>query len=177
MNELFALIQDRWETLGTEPRIGVSATEFDSFERRHSVRLPTSVRSFYEFVNGMEEGQTDDELISFWSLARLDTVPALLSDFRGIPDYGAISDKLPESPSYFVFADYSIWCHIYAMRLTDDPGQPADVVWISGDLWYPLSSSFEAFLRSYAELPLNVLFPVELQNSQFQRKLRSLRDS
>jgi hypothetical protein len=175
MHDLLTLIRNRWYRLGAEPRTGVSAEEIAAFERRHSVRLPASVRSFFEFTDGMTEGLTDEELIGFWSLSQLGNVPAVLSDFRGIPDYGTIAANLPGGQSYFVFADYSIWCHVYAVRLTDDSGQPADVIWICGAKWCSLYSSFEAFLHAYAELPLQVLFPIELQNAEFQRTLQERR--
>jgi hypothetical protein len=163
-NDVLSTIRERWIRLESEPRAGVSDDDVIAFEKRHSVRLPESVRNFYTFVDGMADYLTDEQLISFWSLARLDSVPALLSDCRGTPGYAGIEKHLPDASSYFVFADWSIWCHMYAMRLTTDPHQPADVIWIgNGNLWYRLANSFNEFLWNYADGSRNILFPSELQ--------------
>ena len=153
-------IRKRWQAAGITARPGAAASDIDAFERRHGVRLPVEAREFYAHLDGMPPGAWDEELLSFWPLAEAGPVPVLLSGCRGIPDYGGIERSLPDAASYFVFADYSIWVHVYAVRLSADPTAPCPVVWIAGGgTWEVLALSFGEFLRLYAEEPWQVLFP------------------
>jgi hypothetical protein len=153
-------IRKRWQAAGIAPRPGATASDIDAFERRHGVCLPVEVREFYAHLDGVPPGAWDEALLRFWPLAEVGPVPVLLSGCRGIPDYGGIERSLPEAASYSVFADPSIWVHVYAVRLSADPSAPRPVVWIAGgDTWEVLAPSFGEFLRRYAEGPQQVLFP------------------
>jgi hypothetical protein len=153
-------VRKQWRAAGIDPRPGAAAADLDAFERRHGVRLPSDVRAFYAEADGMPPGAWDKELLSFWPLAEVGPVPVLLAGCRGIPDYGGIEASLPDAASYFVFADHSIWVHVYAVRLSPDPMAACPVVWIAGgDRWEVQAGSFGEFLRRYAEEPQRVLFP------------------
>jgi len=153
-------VRERWQSAGVTPRPGAATPDIDAFERHHGVRLPTEVRAFYAEMDGMPSGAWDEDLLSVWPLAEVASVPALLSGFRGIPDYGGIERALPDAASYFVFADHSIWVHVYAVRLSADPSTACSVVWIAGgDIWEVIAPSFGDFLRRYAQEPRQVLFP------------------
>ncbi|MCS6851673.1 MAG: SMI1/KNR4 family protein [Gemmataceae bacterium] len=149
-----------WQAAGVTPRPGAAAADLDAFERRHGVRLPPEVRAFYAEADGMPSGAWHEELLSFWPLAEVGPVPLLLAGCRGVPDYGGIEASSPDAASYFVFADHSIWLHVYAVRLSPDPSVARPVVWIAGgDRWEVLAGSFGEFLWRYAEEPQQVLFP------------------
>ena len=93
-------------------------------------------------------------------MSQVGPVPEKLAGCRGIPDYGGIVSALPEADSYFVFADHSIWVHVYAIRLSADPDSRTPVVWIAdGRTWAPLAASFGEFLERYAADPWSVLAP------------------
>jgi hypothetical protein len=146
-----------WERLGVPRRPGLGADTLDAFERRYRVRLPAAMRSFYEFVDGMPEGFADDEFISYWPLAEVAPVPVKLGDIR---NYSGIEESLPEVGSYFLFADHSIWLHMYAVQLLPESAVSAPVVWIAGgNCWHLLAPSFAEFLAQYAQEPFSVLFP------------------
>src|SRR5262245_47170382 len=118
-----------------------------AFEKRHGVRIPEFIKFFYLDTDVSQYGK---DLISFWPFSEIAPVPDTLSTFRGSPDYGDIEFSLPGASSYFVFADWSIWCHVYAFQLTKDQNQLAPVVWIgNGKTWRTISTSFESFLQSY----------------------------
>ncbi|HEY3838826.1 MAG TPA: SMI1/KNR4 family protein [Bryobacteraceae bacterium] len=152
-------VRERWQAAGVTARPGAAAADINAFERRNGVCLPADVRAFYAEADGMPSGTWDEELLSFWPLAEVGSVPALLAGCRGIPDYGGIEASLPEAGSYFVFADHSIWIHVYAVRLSPDPLAACPIVWIAGDRWEVQAGSFGEFLRRYAEQPQQVLFP------------------
>ncbi len=153
------VIKRRWKALRIPERPGNSDEAIGEFERRKRVRLPTEMREFFRFIDGMETGYMDEELIAFWPLAEVDMVPTKLAAFRGIPDYGGIESSLPDAASYFVFADHSIWVHVYAVKLSAAPTAPSPVLWIAGDRWEMLASSFGDFPNRYARDPGSVLFP------------------
>lgn len=156
--DVWQAIERRWQLAGIDARPGAAAADLDAFERCHGVRLPAAMREFYAHLGGMLVGAWDEALLTFWPLTEVGPVPALLSGYRGIPDYGGIEAALPDAGSYFAFADHSIWLSVYAVRLSADPDSPCPVVWISGDLWRAKSPSSGEFLRLYAEDPWRVVF-------------------
>jgi hypothetical protein len=152
-------VRQHWQTAGVDARPGVAPADLDAFERQNGIRLPDEIRAFYAEADGMPPGAWDEDLFSFWPLANVGPVPGLLAGCRGIPDYGGIERALPDAASHFVFADYSIWVHVYAVRLSPDPLAATPVVCIAGgDYWEVLTSSFGEFVRLYAEGPRQTLF-------------------
>ncbi len=153
------VIRGRWSALGLNLRAGVSPERVADFEAKHRVQMPLALRRYYELMDGMENGETDDELNSFWPLSDVASVPEKLSDFRGIPDYGGIERALPGAASYFVFADQSIWLQVWAIRLSEQCGH--DHVYAIGGakLFKRIASSFADFLEKYATDPKSVTYP------------------
>jgi hypothetical protein len=151
-------IRRLWQQAETTIRPGATEEAIAEFERLHGNRLPRAARDFYQLMDGMEFGSTDEELIYFWPLAEIGSVPEVLADFRGVPDYGGIESNLPDAESQFVFADWSIWCCVYAIRLSSDPEAAHPVLRIeSGSRWSELAGSFEEFLGRYATSPRSIL--------------------
>lgn len=60
--------------------------------------------------------------------------------------------------SYFVFADWNIWAHAYAVRLSDGPEAPAPVVVIYDDCLVEVAPSFRALLEQYVAGDVNTIF-------------------
>jgi hypothetical protein len=153
-------IQRRWLSIGTAVREGASDETISAFEQHYRVRLPIDVEQYYALMDGMDNCETDDDLICFWPLHELGTVPEKLSSFRGVPDYSGIEFSLPEADSYFVFADHSIWIHVYAAKFSTDADAASPVVWIGGgDRWQELAGSFREFIHLYAINPEAVAYP------------------
>ena len=154
-------IQRHWHRAGINPNPGAPARAIDDFERCYGVCVPAEVREFYAHSDGMPSGTWDEELLSFYPLAEVYPVPVVLpTGHRGLPDYNGIERSLPDAASYFVFADYSMRSHVYAVRLSVDRFAACPVLWIAGgDKWEVQAASFGEFLRLYAEDPGQVLFP------------------
>ena len=163
---LWQTISQHWQSIGIANPPGATDADIDAFERTHGVRLPAENREFYSHVDGMSLGAWDESLIRFWPLSEWNPVTVLLPVCRGIPDYGGIENSLPDAGSYFVFADHSIWIHVYAVRLTSDPTAACPVVNISGgDHWGVQSASFAEFLQAYAKDSWDVIVPFSPQVS------------
>ena len=157
-------LAEYWRSIiGADANSGASDDEIAVFESRCGISLPATVSQFYRRFNGI--AGCDDNYIAFWPIHEIGSVPEKLSDCRGIPDYGGIENSLPDSESYFVFADHSIWCHVYAVRLNSDPSAPTPVMWIgSGTAWDKLADGFEEFIDLYIANPDSILFPDSLKS-------------
>ena len=157
-------LAEYWRSIiGANANSGASDDEIAVFESRCGISLPATVSQFYRRFNGI--AGCDDNYIAFWPIHEIGSVPEKLSDCRGIPDYGGIENSLPGSESYFVFADHSIWCHVYAVCLNSDPCAPTPVLWIgNGTTWDKLADGFEEFIDLYIENPDSILFPDSLKS-------------
>jgi hypothetical protein len=141
VNELLAELAAYWRSQGVEPAGGASLVEIEAFEWARGVRLPPDVRAYFATLNGTRDDAMDQELISFWSLDRVRSAAAELEHQEPVS---------PEASEFFCFADYSIWCHAYAVRLSADGTAPTEVAVVNdGRDLIPVASSFSAFLRAY----------------------------
>lgn len=159
MNALAERLRDYWSSIGAGQRPGVSQETVKSFESKHGVLLPEDFSQYILTVDGLMEGGWDNEMISFWPLQSINSVPEVLSDFAGIPDYSQIGTHLSVASSYFVFADFLIWSHVYAIRLNSSPAEKSQILWLCGSEHHLIAESFSDFLQMYLENPASVLCP------------------
>jgi len=126
-------------------RPGASPEALAEFEARYGVVLPPLLRSYFEAMNGMvaslDDWAYDRDMNRFWPLAEF--VP--IRDFQ---NWGA------ETPAWmgrwFGFADYSINCHAYAIRLSADPDEGGPVaLWDFGAGLYSCAPTFARFVEAY----------------------------
>ena len=89
---------------------GASDHELNGFESKYRVKLPLDLRNYFSYVNGMKEGQTDKDLIRFWPI----------EEVISLGEYYEDSSYLPDANSLFIFADWSIEAHLYAIHLGKD---------------------------------------------------------
>jgi hypothetical protein len=143
-----------WFEQGARPRLGASDADIRAAEIRLGVRLPEDVQRFFGTVNGTEG--TSEDLFQAWSLNEIGTVPNVVAEFGGIPDYRRIASVLPNAAEYFAFADAMIWSQVLAVRITDRAA--TEVVWISGCAFALVASTFEAFWERYLTDPEAVVW-------------------
>jgi hypothetical protein len=138
------MVKAGWERHGIAARPGASALEIEAFERLHGTRLSEDVADYFRAIDGMNEDDVDQFSIRFWSLGEMrsaqEEVPTTNID--------ALRD-------YFVFADYSLWAHGYAVRLGE---MGDDVIVVGGERPVAVAPSFGAFLELYVSHPER-LFP------------------
>jgi hypothetical protein len=94
MNSLADRLRDYWSSIGISLRAGVSQETIESFESKHGILLPGDFGRYLVTMNGMKEGEWENEMISFRSLDSIATVPECRSGFAGIPDYSKIGKSL-----------------------------------------------------------------------------------
>jgi hypothetical protein len=138
-----------WATSNAQPAPGASDAELAAFEAAHGVRLPPAFAALYRRADG--NGGGDGNLTRFWPLAEVRPLP------EEEPEAGWEA-VLPDAREYFVFADYMIWSHAYAVRLTAG-GSGDRVLWVfhpgggRGPECAEVAASFEEFLADYTRDP------------------------
>ena len=162
MRTLAERLREHWRSIGVRIRSGVSQQEIDTFEFTYGVCLSEEALSYFRAVDGMEEGDSDEELLRFLPLHKLTSVPETLAAFGGIPDYRNIVHVLPGAELCFIFIDYLIYSHVYALRLSPERSEESPVLWICGADYRVIAASLSEFLETYLADPIGVLFPHDL---------------
>ena len=129
----------RWVAYDIAPRPGASEEDIRQFQERYRVRLPEDLEEYFRTVDGMDEYEYDEDQFRFWPIAEVQPVAE-----HSPEDYGTAYD------GYFLFADYSIWCFGYAVRLSS---KSVDVAIVNGDAPRQIASSFTDFLQRSSGRP------------------------
>jgi hypothetical protein len=136
-------LADYWKHRRVPFSKGASESELTEFELNNQIHLPVSLKNLWQSTNGLVY---DHELIRFWpleELAKLQGVPPLMD--------------------YFLFADYLVESHYYAVHLNADVTNPAPTVWFySSDIWCTITKSFDEFIDRYLNNYNSIIFPPEL---------------
>ena len=135
-------LRRHWLSHHIEINAGVSEAELEAFEEKFGVILPTDFREYFRCVNGMPTDVVDDGMIRFWMIEEIKPLT------QGAPAYSA-SSYVENSQSLFLFADYSMWAHAYAIRLASIPVQSNEVIIIGYKSPVLISHSFSEFGHHY----------------------------
>ena len=136
--EAVARLTQRWREAQLKIRPGVSAEQLARFEQKFKTRLGPDMHAYFEAVNGMGRDEMDSEChIRFWPLEEVK------------PLHEEIDASWAEG--YYLFADYLLWSHGYAIDLSPT-GQGAIVV-VGGESPRQVAPSFAEFVRLYLETP------------------------
>jgi hypothetical protein len=158
-HELALKLKAYWQSVGVSIRPGVSEEALREFEAAHQVALPEEFQSYLRVVDGMEDGDTDTQPSEWFALQRINSIPEDLVQFAGIPDYRAIVDTLEKPDEWYVFIQYLIFSHVYAVRFTPSQSLTTPVIWICGSSHRPIADSFTEFLEAYLADPETEIFP------------------
>ncbi len=139
------LVKKHWVRQGIKLCRGASSEEIATFESKYNVRLPEDMRECFSMVNGFENGECDDEFITFFSLEGIERLNASAWGISALAD------------SYFVFADWSISAHVYAIHLSKHIVSNPVVVTYSKLV--KVADSFGEFMQGYVEGSYAVLYP------------------
>jgi cell wall assembly regulator SMI1 len=152
----------RDEELALNP--GASKDEIQSFEERNGVVIPEDMRQVFERANGMANNMWDGDMIAFHPLERMVT----LCEEEGcrLPEHRHDPTLLGDVGNIFVFADYLISSHYYAIRLFPASHHaPNEVLWLLNKMHAVIAPSFSGFLERYIADRNSILFPDELPDT------------
>jgi hypothetical protein len=150
MNSVGELVKTHWLRQGIKLSRGATESEISAYEAKYDVCLPEDMREFFAVVNGFDNRngeEVDGDMITFFSLEEIKPLNA--------SDWGLAS----HAESFFVFADWSISAHVYAVRLLKDCAASGPVVVVYDSL-VKVADSFGEFMQAYREDNKAVLFPV-----------------
>lgn len=150
-------IRDHWISIEIDIRPGVSQETIQAFQAQYNISVPKDFQDFYRVVDGMEEGESDDRMFRILPLESIKPVTEEIIQFRGIPDYSKIKDKLPHPNQYFVFGEYMINLYVYAIKLSSDPLAASPIIWICGSQWRIIATTFSEFSEKYLVNPDELL--------------------
>jgi len=171
MDRLAERIRDHWASVCAGVRPGASQRAIEEFEAKYGVKVANELAALYRLVDGMEDSDSDDRFLHIRPLAELEpvTLPNLATSygllhgrgqeesddgFLAIPPLG--EDKpapLREAGRYFVFGDFLLKSHEYAVKLSSDPAAADPVVWIIGSNWETVAATFGEFCEKYLSNP------------------------
>jgi hypothetical protein len=139
-------LADAWSVMGFVPARPADESQINEFEAKYGVRLPPDFRAYVASLNGGESGRDgpmDSASIAFWRLDQIEP----LNDGKG------------DGPlDLFVFADFLIDSHNYAIQLSDDANKPTPVFIDWGKRIEKVADSFSAFIHGYLSNDHHVLF-------------------
>jgi hypothetical protein len=138
-------LTEKWRSSGIAIRPGVSLNQISEFEQKLGLRLPNEFADYYLTVDGMPEHVSDEHGIRLWQFRELQRVDVALPGLTPIVYDG-----------FYVFADYSMWTHGYAIQLSRS--RTSEVALVGSHQPIPIASSFSEFLHHYLEQP-DLLFP------------------
>jgi cell wall assembly regulator SMI1 len=139
-----------WLRQGIKLNAGASEAGFAAFERKYNILMPEDLREYFATVNGFDGSEywmIDENVITFLSL----------EEVKPLSEYW--SPDVPDAESYFVFADYSISAHVYAIRLLNDIADGNAVVVAYDGKPIKVADAFTEFVEGYLEDNKAVLFP------------------
>lgn len=135
-------LKRHWSSHNVEINAGVSGAALKSFEDKYDVVLPTDLHDYFLSVNGMPPDIVDDAFIRFWMLEEVEPLS------QGAPDFSH-PQYIQAPDSIFLFADYSVWAHAYAICLTKTSAESNKVFIIGQDSPVLISNSFTEFVDKY----------------------------
>ena len=131
-------VKEQWTSQQVLCGGGISSEEVKNFEHENNVILPGDFCEYLTTINGMVDGGSDNDLISFLPLEEIK--PCICGDE---PAYQVISEN------FYIFADYSIGIFYYAIELLPfaSPINRICVIGASSPIF--MAESFTEFLRIY----------------------------
>src|SRR6266852_3095752 len=123
MKPMVDRLLDKWTAGGVSPRPPVEPQAVIAFERRYDVHLPTDFREYLAVCDGMNEGEMDEDLFSFWDLSRIRPIPDELPE----PTYREYR-QFPGASNFCCFVDWSIDADIFSIELHADPAEPNRII-------------------------------------------------
>ncbi|HEY5314454.1 MAG TPA: SMI1/KNR4 family protein [Pirellulales bacterium] len=131
---IFERLRTEWLKADTVVNGGADPRAIAAFESKHRVTLPLEFKNYLLTVNGMAEGATDEDLVSFLSLDAIDR---------------ELTDSQP--PAAFrdvMFAEYLVYSHVYVLRIAASCEQ-SPVLAADGEHQRLVSDSFMEFIEAY----------------------------
>lgn len=147
MDELIEKLRQEWLRQRLTVGSGVSQQQLAQFESENGLVLPADFKRYLAVLNGLPDFGSDDNFIFFWPFERINS---LAKERPNLTDL--------DTDRYFIFADWSISCHEYVIRLSND-ARDATPVFVTYNPVQQIASSFSEFIERYLSDDHEMLFP------------------
>jgi hypothetical protein len=147
MSAIGESLKQFWLRQNTKLRRGASENELREFEQKYNVLLPDDLKDYFSTVDGFADWGCDENVITFLPLAEI------------LPSSKTWTLEVPDADSYFAFADYSIKCHFYMIRLRNDLSLGNSIFIAYDRKPEQIAGSFSEFVEGYLADDYAVLFP------------------
>ncbi len=129
--------------------VGLNINEqLELFEVKNKLILPEDLIAYFK----LSESQIDSynvDMFTFFKFDEFKSVEEEVGDYGGVPDYTNIVNTLPSYENCFVFAEYSIYVMVFAIRLYVSSSTHNEVYAICGDKYKLVAKSFDEFISIY----------------------------
>jgi hypothetical protein len=140
-----------WRRTNPTLEAPVSPASISAFERDHRVRLPVALRELYLRADGCEWDENATQFLPLGEIKPLIEV-VQFSELQ--------LAEFPRARTYFVFVDYLISSHYFAVALTDDANAGEVLAIVNARMKASVAPTLEQFLHDYTQDSLAaVLFP------------------
>ncbi|MCD9019844.1 SMI1/KNR4 family protein [Parachryseolinea silvisoli] len=140
-------IKTKWYLEHGRSISGATDEEISLFQQKNNVLLPSDLISYFRLLNGTREPL--DSLFEFFSISRVKSIFDEYQDWEGIPPYRELLNKIEDSRTLFVFANYSFHLFSYAIRLDPENLLKNEVFILCGGDFRMISDSFTEFMDLY----------------------------
>lgn len=140
---IYHRLVQRWRDADITVNSPLACSEIAKFEVKRRIDLPGDFKSYLSVADGMQDGQTDENVMSFLSLKLMDE--------------NTQWQPLEKKCVNLVFAEFLIFSHVYALRIPTGGGNSA-VVARDGTHELHLADSFELFVESYLADPEEIAY-------------------
>ncbi len=124
--------------------------QINLFEFRNKLIIPDDLLAYFKLT----DGEIDDynvDMFTFYKFDEFKSVKEEVGDYGGTPNYTNIVNTLPFHEGCFIFAEYSIFVSVFAIRLYDSKTEVNEIYSIIGDQYKIVANSFTEFINLYRE--------------------------
>jgi hypothetical protein len=132
-----------WKSVQLDLHPPATQEAITDFQSRYSIQLPKDFSDLLLATNGTTE---DNEGLRFWDLDEIKPISEVLN--LSSTDF---PKSLSDPQNYFIFADWLIHAHFYAIRLKPELSQ--DVLWVGYGDHFECARSFSEFIQLYLAYP------------------------
>jgi len=118
------------------------------FQFRNKLIIPDDLTAYFKLTD-TEIDSYNQDMFTFYKFDEFKSVREDVGDYRGVPDYRNIVNTLAEHENCFVFAEYSIYVEVFAIRLYETQSNQNEIYAICGDEYKVVANSFTEFIALY----------------------------
>ncbi|WP_264524791.1 SMI1/KNR4 family protein [Flavobacterium sp. N502536] len=152
-------LKTKWLKENVSKSILVNDEDILAFQNNNGIVLPNDFILYLKLLNGTG-GDCTNDLFEFYGLSKMQNLINEFKDWKGIPDYTIILNKLENTDKIYAFANFSFNLFVYVIKLYPEHTLNNEVFVICGGEYKKIADSFSDFISLY----LNDSIELQLDN-------------